>query len=145
MALDGGGGGGGLLGVGNSFVGPQTALEVAGNFAYGYSGEVIVNNNTVSMFDFTTGNFLFVGTFSYGIDQNASLSGSKLLGFTIKMNGSKIMQLVSQTSVNYPMLDFDNNYDLIIPAYTGIIIESETTNTTNVPTYGILTGRIYHD
>jgi len=143
MAAPTGPGGGPVGFAGNAFTGPAEALEIAGDFAYGYSGEIIVNNNTVSMFDFTTGNFLFVGTFSYGIDQNASLSGSKLLGFTIKMNGSKIMQLVSQTSVNYPMLDFDNNYDLIIPAYTGIIIESETTNTTNVPTYGILTGRIY--
>ena len=40
MALDGGGGGGGLLGVTNSCVGPQEALEVAGDYAYAYSGVI---------------------------------------------------------------------------------------------------------
>jgi len=129
--------------VGGSFTGPAEALEIAGEHAYGYSGEILVNNNTVTMFEFTTGNYLFVGTFSYGVDQNASLTGSKLLGFTIEMNGAKIMQLVTQTSTNYPMIDFDNNYDIIIPAYTQIKIESETTNAGNVPTYGIIAGRIY--
>jgi len=132
-----------ILGIGNSFVGPQEALEIAGDFAYGYSGEIIVNNNTVAMFEFTTGNYLFVGSFSYGVDQNASLSGSKLIGFTIEMNGAKIMQLVTQTASAFPMIDIDNNYNLIIPAYTQIKIESETTNDNNVPTYGMLTGRIY--
>jgi len=131
--------------VGGSFTGPAQALEIAGNFAYGYSGEVLVNNNTVSMFEFTTGNYLFVGTFSYGIDQNASLGGSKLIGFSIEMNGSKIMQLVTQTSATLAMIDFDNDLNIIIPSYTQIKIESETTNTTNVPTYGMLTGRIYRD
>tara|TARA_Y100000310_G_C20196572_1_gene584949 strand:+ start:141 stop:575 length:435 start_codon:yes stop_codon:yes gene_type:complete len=142
MGLDGGGGGT-ILGAGDAFTGPAETLEIYGEHAAAYSGEIIVNNNTVSMFEFTTGNFLFVGTFSYGVDQNASLSGSKLIGFTIEMNGTKIFQQVTQTSVGIPVIDIDNNYNLIIPAYTQIKVESETTNTNNVPTYGVLTGRIY--
>ena len=136
-------GDGGPVSSTNQFTGTASVLEVAGDHAYGYSGEVLVNNNTVTMFEFTTGNFLFVGTFSYGVDQNASLSGSKLIGFTIEMNGTKIFQQVTQTSVGIPVIDIDNNYNLIIPAYTQIKVESETTNTNNVPTYGVLTGRIY--
>ena len=139
------GGGPPIGSTGGTFTGPAEALEIYGDFAAAYSGEILVNNNTVSMFDFTTGNFLFVGTFSYGVDQNASLSGSKLIGFTIEMNGTKIFQQVTQTSVGIPVIDIDNNYNLIIPAYTQIKVESETTNTNNVPTYGVLTGRIYRD
>ena len=132
-----------ILGAGNPFTGPAQALEVSGDFAYGYSGEILINNNTVTMFEFTTGNYLFVGSFSYGVDQNASLAGSRLIGFTISMNGAKIMQLVTQTTSAYPMIDIDNNYDMIFPKYSQIKIESETTNDGNVPTFGILTGRIY--
>ena len=140
----GGGPGGGAGGIGSgSFTGPAQALEIIGNHAYGFSGEILVNNNTVTMFSFTSGNYYFVGSFSYGVDQNASLGGSKLLGFTIKMNDTKILQLVTQTTATNAMIDFDNNFDIIIPPYTAIVVESETTNTTNVPTYGIFTGRIY--
>jgi len=144
MGLDGGGaGGGGILGVSNSFTGPAEALEIIGNHAYAYSGEILVNNNTVTMFEFTSGNYYFFGTFTYGVDQNGSLYGSKLIGFTVEMNGSKIMQLVTQTTTTMTMLDFDNNYNILIPPYTSVKVESETTNTTDVPTYGMFVGEIY--
>jgi hypothetical protein len=118
-------------------------LNYIGDHAYANSGEILVNNNTVEMLNFSTGSFYIVGTFSYGVDQNASLSGSKLLGFTISFNGEKIMQLVSQTTASYPILDFDNNYEILIPPFTTVLIESETTNTSNVPTYGVLVGKVY--
>ena len=44
MALDGGGGGG-PVGIANSFTGPSQQIEIAGDFAYGYSGEIIINNS----------------------------------------------------------------------------------------------------
>jgi len=95
------------------------------------------------MLEFTTGTSYFVGTFSYGVDQNASLGASKLLGFTISFDGQKIMQLVSQSATIYPLLDFDPNYQILIPPYTNVKIESETTNAGNVPTFGMLVGRVY--
>jgi len=141
MALIGGGGAGNVAGGNPS--GTGTGLNYIGDHAYANSGEILVNNNTVTMLEFTTGTSYFVGTFSYGVDQNASLSGSKLLGFTISFDGQKIMQLVSQTTASYPILDFDNNYQILIPAYTKVKIESETTNAGNVPTYAMLIGRVY--
>ena len=141
MALVGGGGAGNTASGGTA--GTGKGLNYIGDHAMGNSGEIIVNNNTVTMLSFSTGSSYFVGTFSYGVDQNASLSGSKLIGFTISFDGEKIMQLVSQTSVNYPMIDIDNNYDILIPPYTTVLVESETTNTTNVPTYAMLVGRVY--
>jgi hypothetical protein len=142
-----GGGGSGAGGAGNPVggnpAGVGTGLNYIGNHAYANSGEVLVNNNTVTMLEFTTGSSYFVGSFSYGVDQNASLGGSKLIGFTISLDGQKIMQLVTQTATNYPIIDIDNNYQLLIPPYTKVKIESETTNSTNVPTYAMLTGRVY--
>jgi len=142
MALIGGGGAGNVAG-GSNPAGTGSSLNYIGDHAYANSGEILVNNNTVTMLEFTTGTSYFVGTFSYGVDQNASLSGSKLLGFTISFDGQKIMQLVSQTTASYPILDFDNNYQILIPAYTNVKIESETTNAGNVPTYAMLIGRVY--
>ena len=34
--------------VGGSFTGPAEALEIAGDFAYAYSGEILVTNATVT-------------------------------------------------------------------------------------------------
>ena len=137
-----------LLGGGNPVsgsnpTGTSKGLNYIGQHAFANSGEILVNNNTVTMFEFNTQNSYFLGTFTYGVDQNASLSGSKLIGFTIKFDGEKIMQLVTQTATNYPMIDFDNNYAILIPPNTRVLIESETTNTTNVPTYGMLVGEVY--
>ena len=138
-----------MLGGGNPVSGTNPSgtskgLNYIGAHAFANSGEVLVNNNSVKMFEFTSGSGYMVGTFSYGIDQNASLSSSKLIGFTIKFDGEKIMQLVSQTTNTLGMIDFDNNYAILIPPNTNVIIESETTNTSNVPTYGMLVGEVYY-
>jgi len=124
--------------------GTSRGLNYIGKHAFANSGEILVNNNTVTMFEFNSGSGYFVGAFSYGVDQNASLSGSKLIGFTIKFNQEKIMQLVTQTTSNYPIIDIDNNYDILIPPNTNVLIESETTNTTNVPTFGMLVGEMFY-
>jgi hypothetical protein len=142
MALVGGGGAGNTAGSGGT-AGVGRGLNYIADHAYANSGEILVNNNTVTMLSFSTGSSYFVGTFSYGVDQNASLSGSKLIGFTISFDGEKIMQLVTQTTTTLPVIDIDNNYEILIPPYTTVLIESETTNTNNVPTYGMLVGRVY--
>jgi len=126
-----------------SVAAPGLGIRYIGEHVFGISGEVLVNNNTVSMLDFTSGSGYIVGKFAYGIDQNGSLYSSKLIGFTIKFNAIKIFQLVTQTVAVYPMMDFKDNYPLLIPPFTKVLIESETTNETNVPTYGILVGRVY--
>ena len=136
-------GGGNPLG-GSNPVGTSKGLNYIGKHAFANSGEVLVNNNTVALFEFDAGSGYFVGAFSYGVDQNASLSSSKLIGFTIKFDGEKIMQLVTQTANTLGMIDFDNNYDILIPPHTKVLIESETTNTTNVPTFGMLVGEMFY-
>jgi len=122
-------------------VGP--GIRYIGRHCYALSGEILVNNNTVTMLEFTTGDGYIIASFSYGIDQNASLGGSKLIGFTVKLNDIKVFQQVSQTSATLQLIDFDPNYKILIPAFTNVLIESETTNAGNVPTYAMLAGRVY--
>jgi len=122
-------------------VGP--GIRYIGQHCYALSGEIIVNNNTVTMLEFTTGDGYIIASFSYGVDQAASLVGSRLIGFTIKLNDIKVFQQVTQTTAGYAMIDFDPNYRILIPAFTNVLIESETTNAGNVPTFAMLAGRVY--
>ena len=112
-------------------------------FAYAYSGEVINNNNTVTLLEFDSQAGFIVGTFSYGIDRNAALGGNKQIGFTISLNGIKMFQVISYTASTHGLLDFDNNYNLLVPPQTHVKIESETDEADNIPTYGMFTGRVY--
>ena len=110
--------------------------------AYAYSGEILVNNNTVTMLEFQTQSEYLIGSLSYGLDQNASLSSSKLIGFTISFNNIKIFSQVSQTSTTLQFIDFDPNYSFIVPPFTTVKIESETTNTGNVPTFCMFNAKV---
>ena len=63
MAPIGGPTGGGQAGFGSggSFTGPAEALEVIGDHAYAYSGMFPGSNTSQQAFNFTTGNYYFVG------------------------------------------------------------------------------------
>ena len=142
MALVGGGGSPNV-GGGSNPAGTGSSLNYIGNHAYAYSGEVIVNNNTVTMLEFTTGSEYVMAKFSYGVDRNAVLGGSKQIGFTISMDNQKIMQVVTYTNSTHGILDFDNNYSILLPPFTKVKIESETDEADNIPTFAMLTGRVY--
>jgi len=118
-------------------------IRYIGRYCYAYSGEVLVNEDTQPLLNFDSGSGFIIASFSYGVDQNAALSGSKLIGFTIQFNALKVFQVVGQSTSNFPMLDFDSNYRILIPPFTTVLIQSETTNSANIPTYGMLTGRVY--
>jgi len=141
MALVGGGGAGNI--AGSNPAGTGTSLNFIGDHAYAYSGEVIVNANTVTMLEFSSGSQYIMAKFSYGVDRNAALGGNKQIGFTISMDSQKIMQIVTYTNATHGGLDFDNNYSILIPPYTRVKIESETDESDNIPTFGMLTGRVY--
>ena len=111
--------------------------------AYAFSGEVLVNNTTVTMLEFETSSEYLISLLSYGIDQNASLGSSKLIGFTISFNDTKIFQQVSQTSTTLQLIDFDPNYTFVIPPFTKVKIETETTNTSDVPTYAMISAEVH--
>jgi len=143
MALDGGGGGGGPIGVGNSFTGPATGLDIYGDFCAAYSGQVLVANSTVTCLEFTTGNHISVVEFTQSIDAS-SIGQGQLIGFTIEMNGGVITELqevlrdaasAEQVALLY--------YRFIIPPYTEVTTKAYTDDSSQNPFFHTITGRIY--
>jgi len=63
------GGPGGPAGGGNptgaSFTGPAQALEIIGNHAYAFSGKFSAETVDQTVFDFTSGNYYFVGELQF--------------------------------------------------------------------------------
>ena len=137
-----------MLGAGNPVGGANPTgigktINYIGDHAYAYSGEIIVNNGTETMLEFETGNAYIMAKFSYGVDRNQRLGGNNQIGFTISMDSQKVMQIVTYTHEATAVLDFDNNYSILIPPYTKLKIETETDEADNIPTYAMLTGRVY--
>jgi hypothetical protein len=140
MALDGGGGGGGPLGFTNSFVGPAEALELVGDHAYAYSGQVDLASTEKTMLSFTSGNYYFVGDWQMLYD-GSGFSAGEAMGYTIKMNGTTVAraEIAQGTSAIDSIM---RQVPIIIPAYTKVEILGDT-DAGNIVVVGLLTGRIY--
>ncbi len=148
MALLGGGVGGAGNPLGGSFTGPAQALEYSGKgddggFVYAYSGQVIVNNTTVTCLEFTTGSGYVVAQFSQAVDYTA-IGGGKLVGFTIELNGTVICTNLEATDTagksenNGPL-----SYEFIIPPYTEVKTSGTTDGAADNPFFHTIVGRIY--
>jgi len=117
-APSGGGGGGGPVGFSNSFTGPATSLELLGNFIYGYTGEVAIDNNVTDVIDFNTGNYV-----SYlNVTPSSTAASNDDYILKIKLNDSLIYQsLFSNTFQSNPYGYFP--IQIIVPAYTSLKIQ----------------------
>ena len=134
----GGSGGGGLLGVSNSFVGPQEALEVAGDFAYAYSGiinDAASGSAASSMLKFTTGNFNFIGHLNF----TDNVVSNDNMYLTMTLNGATVINLIYRSGAAGS--DNLNPYNVFIPAYTEVEIKFGSSG--NVSGTAWLVGRIY--
>jgi len=133
-----GGGPGGPVGSSNSFVGPQEALELIGNHGYAFN-VLTANNATVTAFEFTTGNYYFVGSLSTGRNMKSTAETT----CTVEFNDSTVYQSkwdngASQTLV----MPCATPLPLIIPSYTKVKISFAIQD--NEDTLGcILAGEIY--
>lgn len=140
MQRDGGPGGAGGAGnpTGGSFTGPAETLEIIGDHAYAYSGDVTVaaaSSATTTMLDFQTGNFYLVGTFSF-TGQN---TGSNDEYLSIALNNNAVFR------GRYPSGTTrisEQPVDLILPPYTQVTVKLGVQTTPASMTFA-LTGRIY--
>jgi len=144
MAILGGGIGGAGNPVGGSFTGPAEALEIVGNFAYAYPSLIEATTSEQTVLSFTTGNYLFVGTFQ--LNGAVQLSNRSIVqsAANIKLNGVQIALLMTgDGSEDAP---FSQAQDLIIPSYTEVEITviSDADDADNFATVG-MTGRIYRE
>jgi hypothetical protein len=126
-----------ILGVSNSFTGPANVLELVGDHAYLFTGEVNSTQPANTVIEFTSGNYYFVGTFNV---LTIDTSGDDMV-MELQFNGATVL------SQNYPSQFYravDASVGIIIPAYTEVkmTLYNPTAATNRVYTIGI-TGRIY--
>ena len=141
MALVGGGPGG-PVGSSNSFTGKAQALEIVGDFAYAYNTLPAIDTDS-TVFEFTTGNYIFVGQVQFTCAVDIDVVGNGLLGIlTVYMGGSEMAFLKTDSvSEDTPATE---SYDLIIPPYTDVKVN--VINDSDAPAFLnsiALTGRIH--
>ena len=131
--------------VGGSFTGPAEALEIIGNHAYGYSGLQQINNSEVTHLDFTSGNYLFVGTVSMTGPVNAGdINNGENILFKCYLNSVAIFNIkMNPAGEGMPG---DATIPIIIPAYTEVQVKAVSSSTSaNYFTSCVVAGRIYRD
>ena len=129
--------------AGGSFTGPAEALEIYGDFAAAYSGQVQIDTSVVTHLAFTTGNYLFVGDISMTGPMKVSvpLDGYSSIA-DIKFNGVGLMKL--QIATGGEDMPSEAVLPLIIPAYTVVLVEVlSTADAAGFSTSVNVTGRIY--
>ena len=127
-----------LLGVTNSYVGTQEALEILGNHAYAYN-TFNVDNTTATFMEFTTGNYYFVGTIQMGRNMKSTaeakfhLELNNQMAYKAKFDNGDGQTLVMPTQTPLP---------IIFPAYTKVKVSCIVSDSSDDISIAI-TGRIY--
>ena len=123
--------------VGGSFTGPAEALEIIGDHAYAMNRRDL-DSDTATWFEFTTGNFYFVGTLGGGrlMKSNAETT------FFIEYNDVIVFESAWDNGADETLIA-PMNYalPLIIPSYTKVQVYMTTTDHDRISLS--LTGRIY--
>jgi len=126
--------------VGGSFTGPAEALEIYGDHAAAYSGELSAADAGATFTSFTSGNYLFVGTFQV---LTADQSGNEISA-TVKFNGSTIVKQTYRNDGNGPAGIFP--LDIIIPSYTEVEVILTNESGGGNKTYSTaLVGKIFRE
>ena len=130
--------------VGGTFTGPAQNLEIIANHAYGFTGLFAGSTSPKTGFDFTSGNYLFVGTFQYNApvdNDNPGLSNSGTA--SVNFNGTPVALLKAgdNDASNSPQ---SVTMDIIIPPYTEVTVIMDS-NDTQADRYfsASFAGRIY--
>ena len=128
--------------VGGSFTGAAEALEIIGDHAYAYSGQLQIDTNAVTHLNFTTGNYYFVGTLNtFSPSQANQFALSTEVIYELSLNGNAQLSFLgpSATNGNVPPV-----VHVIIPPYTEVKITGESSDgAAGQYTSCNLAGRIY--
>lgn len=121
-----------LLGVGKG-------ITYVGNGIWGgWSGIVIINNNTVDMFNFVSPKALLVTNFQYYINHGANSPGSnEYIGWDLTIDGIDIVISHWKATTSQHYNDLDQN-SFIIPANSNCTIKSYTNAAAELHTYSVL-------
>lgn len=123
-----------------SVVATGLGIRYIGEHAYGYSGEIDLNNTTQTLFSYTNENFIFVGQFQMLFDKTQFNTG-EALGYTIKFNDLIVARLELEASATTTE-SIQSPVNLVIPPLTEVVITGDTDGGSIVVT-GLVTGRVY--
>ncbi len=129
--------------VGGSFTGAAQALEIYGDFAAAYSGQIQVNTSAVEHLNFTTGNYLFVGelTCHAGAKADSPASGDVSI-FDVSFNNINVFLVKVDAEVE--KMPSESVVPIIIPPYTLVSISADSGSASaGFVSSAELTGRIY--
>ena len=139
MALIGGGGAGNVAGGNPS--GTGTSLNYILNRVYAYSGSVPITNEIKDMLIFNTGSELIEANVNFS-NTTESLSSGTRTGMIIKFNSEIILDcnwiFSNNTNYQYALQPIP----LIIPPYTAVIIQGQSSDDDAIDFNAIVTGRI---
>jgi hypothetical protein len=123
------------IGSNAQFTGSGKGIQYIGNHVYGYSGEVLCNDNLTTLLDLTTSKDYILAKFQFGVkhDTNANLS------FQIKFNGIMVAGYMITGGVTDAQMS--NYIPLIIPPLTHVeTLGQNTYDSTNIPITSVLVG-----
>jgi len=118
-------------------------IRYIGQHCYGYSGEIIVANATVTCLEFTSGSGYIMTNFTQSIDSTAIDQG-QLIGFSIELNGVVVNSFVEfvRSMAGQEFLGLQT-YEFLIPPFTEVETKAYTDDSSNNPFYHTITGRVY--
>ena len=104
----------------------------------GWSGAKVLNNNTVTFFEFSTGTTPLKVILEWYLEITGNVSTSKNFNFVLTINGEVIINNGGRSGQTHTFYDVDPMH-IIFPASSTIKVESTTTNTADVTTTSIIT------
>lgn len=141
-----GSGGGQILGAGNPFTGAAAALEILGDHAYAYTGQLATTSaqSLTEMLSFTSGNYYLVGEWTVcgavNADDHHTTGG--IDQFYLSFNGATIQSLKTETGEEDQPGTF--TVPIIIPSYTQVVCQGvSATNNADWKISQNIIGRIY--
>lgn len=132
-----------ILGASNPAPGVGKGISYMGGGIWaGWSGEIIVNNSTVEMFNFVSPNQpLIVTNFQYYVKHSsASPAANEYVGWILSIDSIEIVANILKATTTQHYNDFDPN-SFVLPANSVVKIESYTNTTSNIRTFGVMTSK----
>ena len=139
MALVGGGGAPNVAGANPAGVG--SSLNYIGNRCYAYSGAISITNEVKDMLVFTTGSELIEAKVNFASTTEALSSGVRS-GLIIKFNSEIILDcnwiFSNNTNYQYSLQPIP----LIVPPFTSVVVQGQSTDGDAIDFNALFTGRI---
>jgi len=116
-------------------------IRYVGNWVYGYSGAVTLNNEIKTALLFTSGSGIIVSRIQH-TGRFAIYGSSKRIETRIYLNDTEIIRMAIMTSASFSGLDNDPFF-VTIPPFTVVQVDIGTDDTQDLENYITLTGRVY--